>query len=102
MMNCTDQIFSVARVHSSFSTNRAVHHCEQSGGNLHMRDAAVINRSDESRNIPDDSAAKTNHKRLPVKPSSDHLIANCASLLERLGFLAWRNRDQRWPETRRC
>src|SRR6266478_9189804 len=98
-MNRANQIFPVARVHSSFSTDRAVYHCEQSGGNLHMRNAAVINRSDESRNIPDDSAAKTNHKRLPVKPSSDHLIANCASLLERLGFLAWRNCDQYWLKT---
>src|SRR6266550_786893 len=102
MMNCAEQIFSVPRVHSSFSTDRAVHHCKQSGGNLHMRNAAVINRCDESGNVADNSAAKTNHKRLPVKPSSDHLIANCASLLERFRLLACRNRDQRWPETRRC
>src|SRR2546426_12010412 len=94
MVNCTDQIFPVARVYSSFSTDRAVHHCEQSGGNLHMRNVAVINRCDKSGNVTDNSAAETNNKRLSVEPSSDHLVANTADLRERLRFLASWNHDQ--------
>ena len=58
------------------------------------------NRRDESGNIADHSAAKTNDKRLPIQSGSDHLIANRTCLRERLRFLARGNRDERRAENR--
>ena len=49
-----------------------------------MRNAAMINRRHEAGNVTDDSAAEANDERLPVKPRSDHLITNPASLRQRL------------------
>ena len=60
-----------------------------------MRDAPMINRRDEPRNIADHAAAQTNDKRLSMQSGSDHLIANHAGLFESLRFLASGNCDQR-------
>ena len=94
-MESADQIFPGARIHTGFSADRAVHHCQQRGWNLDMRNAAVINRRHESRNIANHPATETNDKRLAVKSRRDHPVANRADLLKRLRFLARRNRDQR-------
>jgi len=80
-MKSADQIFPVARVDSGFSADRAVHHCEQSGWNLDMRNTAVINCCDESGNVADHPAAETNHKRFAVKSRCDHLVADRADYL---------------------
>ena len=93
-MESADQIFPGARIHSGFAADRAVHHGQQRCWNLDMRDAAVINRRDESRNVADHPATETNDKRLAVKSRRDHPIANRAGLLKRLRFFARRNRDQ--------
>src|SRR5215471_1050072 len=93
-MESADQILPIARIHSRFPPDRTVHHCQQSGWNLDMRDAAMINRRHESRNVADHSSAKTDYKRLAVKPRCDHPVANRASLLERLRFLACWDCDQ--------
>jgi hypothetical protein len=63
-----------------------------------MRDASVINRRDESGNVADHSATKTNDKRLPIQSGGDHLIANRAGLLESLRFLTRGNCDQWRPK----
>src|SRR5262245_30514801 len=94
LMESTDQILPGARVHSSFPADRTIHHCQQSGWNLNMRNSTVINRRHESRNVADHPAAETNYKRLTVKPRSDHSITNRADYLERFRFLARRKRDQ--------
>ena len=65
-----------------------------------MRNAAVINRCDEPGDVPNNSAAEADDKRLSVKPCSDHLIANRTRLLKRLRFLAYWNRDQHMAKTR--
>ena len=93
-MESADQIFPGARIDTGFAADRAVHHGQQRCWNLDMRNAAVINRRHESRNIANHPAAETNDKRLPVKSRRDHLVANRAGLLKRLRFLACRNRDQ--------
>jgi hypothetical protein len=62
LMESADQIFPGARVHSGFPADRAVHHSEQRCWNLNVRDAALIDRRHESRNIADHSAAKTYDK----------------------------------------
>src|SRR6266567_6332036 len=67
MMNCADQIFPGARVHAGFSANRAVHHGEQRGRNLHVRNSTMENRRDESRNIADHPAAKPDDERLSIQ-----------------------------------
>ena len=101
MVHNANQIFAIACVHSGFSADGAVHHCQQRRRNLDMRNAAVINCRDESRNIADHSAAETDHKRLPVHSRSNHPVANCSDLRERLRFFAGRNRDQHRPKIRR-
>ena len=94
LMESADQIFPGARIHTGFAADRAVHHCQQRCWNLDMRNAAVINRRHESRNVANHPAAETNDKRLTVKSRRDHPVANRAGLLKRLRFLARRNRDQ--------
>ena len=94
LMEGADQIFPGARIHTGFAADRAVHHCQQRGWNLDMRNAAVINRRHESRNIANHSSAKTYDKRLAVKSRRNHLVANRAGLLKRLRFFARRNGDQ--------
>src|SRR5437868_2825327 len=59
-----------------------------------MRNAPMINRCDESRDVADDSTANADEERLSVNPRSDHLVTDCASLLKRLRLLACWNRDQ--------
>ena len=59
-----------------------------------MRNAAVINRSDESGDVADHSAAKADNERLSVESRRDHLIANRAGLLKRLRFFAGGNFDE--------
>ena len=57
MMNHSDQVFPGLQIDSGFSTNRAVDHREQRRRNLNMRDAALKNGRDKSRNIADHAAA---------------------------------------------
>ena len=64
-----------------------------------MRDAAVINRRDKSGNVANDSATEPDNERLPVKPRSNHPVANSADLLKRFRFLVRRNCDQCRPKT---
>ena len=59
-----------------------------------MRNAAVINRRHESRNIANHSAAETHDERLAIESRRDHSVANRAGLLKRLRFLARWDRDQ--------
>src|SRR5262245_40339315 len=94
-METADQILPRPRVHSGFSADGAVYHSQQRCWNLDMRDAAMINRGYESRNVANHSATKTHNKRLAVKSRRDHPVANRARSLKRLRFLAGRNREQR-------
>src|SRR5215211_2073225 len=86
-------------IHTSFPAGRTVHHGQQSGRNLDMRNASVINRRYESRNIANHPATETNDERCTVKPSRDHPIANRADLLKRLRFLARWNYDRSRTES---
>src|SRR5882724_2644577 len=79
-----DQVFPVRRVYSGFSTDGAVHHCQQRRGNLNVWNAAMIDCSYQSGNVTNNSTAKTDYKRLAIKPCSNHPVANPANLLERL------------------
>lgn len=65
-----------------------------------MRNTAMINRSDESRDIANDSAAEPDDERVSIQPGRNHLIANHAAVFERFRFLASRNRDQRRLKSR--
>ena len=66
-----------------------------------MCDASVINRRDESGDVTDDPAAKTNNKRLPIQTRRDHSVTNSADLLKGLRLLTCRNRDPQWAEIQR-
>ena len=57
MMNHADQVFSGPQIDSGFATNRAVDHREQRCRNLNVRNAALKNGCDKSRNVADHAAA---------------------------------------------
>ena len=59
-----------------------------------MRNAALKNGSNKSGDVADDAAAQTNHKRTPIEPRLDQLVADFLDLRERLRFFAGRNSDQ--------
>ena len=54
----------------------------------------MIDRRDESGEITNHAAPETDYERLPIQSCGNHLLTNCASLLERFRFLASWNRDQ--------
>ena len=66
-----------------------------------MRNFSLKNCRDKSREIANDPAAKPDDKRLSIQALRNHLVANCAGLLERLRLLACRNRDENRIESRR-
>src|SRR4030088_1947125 len=66
MMDRADQVFSVSRISSGLSADRAIDHGEQRCRYLHMRNAALENRRDKSRDISHHSAAKPDHERLSI------------------------------------
>jgi len=70
VMNCSDQVFSGAGVHTRLPTDGAVHHGQKRGWDLHVRNSPMINRRDESRNISDHAAPESNDKRLSIKPAA--------------------------------
>src|SRR5262245_61246018 len=94
-METADQILPRPRVHSGFSADGAVYHSQQRCWNLDMRDAAMINRRHESRNVANHSATKTYNKRLAVKSRRDHPVAYSTGLLQRLRLFPCWNGDQR-------
>src|SRR5438270_11673362 len=98
MMNGADQILPGTRVHTGFAADGAVHHREQRGRNLHIRDTAFENGGNKTSEIAHDSTAKRDHKRLSIQTSGEHLFANRTRLLERLRFFARRNDYEAWGE----
>src|SRR5439155_24293671 len=100
LMESADQIFPGGCIHTSFAADRAVHHCQESGWNLDMRNAPMVDRRHESRNVANHSAAEPYDKRMAVKARRDHPVANRADLAKRFRFLARRNRDQRLAKAR--
>ena len=95
VMNCSDQVFSGAGVHTRLPTDGAVHHGQKRGWDLHVRNSPMINRRDESRNISDHAAPESNDKRLSIQAGGNHLITNRSGLLKCLRFLARWDCDRR-------
>ena len=76
MMKRANQILAKLDVHAGFAADRAVDHCQQRRRNLNVRNAAMENGSNKSRNVADDSAPEAENKRPPIEAGRDHFVAN--------------------------
>ena len=58
LMEGADEVLAKGAVDTGFSADRAVDLCDYGGRNLDDRDTSVMDRGDESREIPNDATTK--------------------------------------------
>ena len=63
----TDEVLARTRIDAGLSADRRVDHREQTGGNLHVRNAAHVRRRDEARQIADHAAAERDDGRVSAE-----------------------------------
>ena len=68
LMERADQILPKPMIHSRFPSDAGIHLRHQRGRDLHIRNAALIDRGGEPGQVADDTASKRHNQRTAFKP----------------------------------
>src|SRR5690348_9869601 len=78
-----DEVLPFGQIHAGFSTDVAVHLCDQGSGDLHKLHSAETSGSGESRDVADHPAAHSNEERLAIDSAANERAAklfNCGEI----------------------
>src|SRR5688500_18339159 len=88
------QILPRGRVHPRFAADRGVDHREESGRNLDHRDSTHERAGDESREISNHPATKSDDRGIPAEPGREKIVSQPTPALSRLVALTGRHREE--------
>ena len=85
-----DQVLAAGMIDAGLAADGGIHLGEQRGRQLHDRDAALVGRGREARDVADHAAAEREHRPVAVDAGPDQRVDDGGDVAERLLLLAAR------------